>query len=148
MKIKKLNKEEINDISRKIEALRNDDYYKFYFNDEVEENFPLCAYLLDDSYYVDFTVYENDVFMGVINLNKEIRSENILYDVIKIFNTKLKEYKVIWQWCFLENKTSLKFHNYLKKKYKNVYYKGDKYSIIGVFYDKKYKRKIRRKNML
>lgn len=115
MGIRKHEEDEINDILEKIEVLSKDEYYKYYFDENGEDNYPHSAYLVDEQYYIDFTYYDDNCFMGVINLNKN-QTKNSIYNVLKLLDMKLKEYKVIWQWCFLENKTALKFHNFLKRK--------------------------------
>ena len=128
--IKQLNQNEIDEIGRKIESLKTDDYYKYYFDDS-EENNPDKAFLIDDKYYVDFTIYDNICFMGVIDIRRDLKT-NSIYELLKLFNEQLKHYKSIVQWCYIKNKVAYRFHNFLEKKYNCVRTQYEEKSIIGV----------------
>lgn len=113
MAIKKLEIEEIKNIMKEIEELKNNDYYKFYF-DETSENFPDEAYMIN-GYYVDFTFYHGVCFMGVIRLGDKV----ILgyYELMKLIKNRIKKYKTIYLWSYLENKLSIRFHLILINKF-------------------------------
>lgn len=133
--IKKLNKNEIEDIQKKINELKDDDYYKNYFVEGEEENFPDSAFLIDDIYYIDFTYYSGACYMGVINLEKNVTKDSF-YKLMKLFNERLEHYKIIMMWCKTENEIAMKFHEYLKKRYKYKRYLAENKSVLGVFYEK------------
>ncbi|WP_338980691.1 hypothetical protein [Fusobacterium nucleatum] len=130
--IKQLNQIEIDEIGRKIESFRSDDYYKYYFDDS-EENNPDKAFFIDDKYYIDFTFYDDICFMGVIDINREIKTtSNSVYELLKLFDEQLKYYQKIAQWCYKANKIAYRFHKFLKKKYNCVSFEDKEKSIIGV----------------
>lgn len=130
--IKQLNQIEIDEIGRKIESFRSDDYYKYYFDDS-EENNPDKAFFIDDKYYIDFTIYDDVCFMGVIDINREIKiTSNSVYKLLKLFDEQLKHYKKIAQWCYKANKIAYRFHKVLKKKYNCVSFEDKEKSMIGV----------------
>lgn len=130
--IKRLNQKEIDEIGRKIESFRSDDYYKYYFDDS-EENNPDKAFFIDDKYYIDFTFYDDICFMGVIDINREIKTtSNSVYELLKLFDEQLKYYQKIAQWCYKANKIAYRFHKFLKKKYNCVSSEDEEKSIIGV----------------
>jgi len=130
--IKQLNQIEIDEIGRKIESFRSDDYYKYYFDDS-EENNPDKAFFIDDKYYIDFTFYNDICFMGVIDINREIKTtSNSVYELLKLFDEQLKYYQKIAQWCYKANKIAYRFHKFLKKKYNCVSSEDEEKSIIGV----------------
>ena len=130
--IKQLNQNEIDEIRRKIDSLKTDDYYKYYF-DETEENNPDKAFLIDDKYYIDFTIYNDICFMGVIDISKEIKTtSNSVYELLKLFDEQLKYYQKIAQWCYKANKIAYRFHKFLKKKYNCVSFEDKEKSTIGV----------------
>jgi len=130
--IKQLNQIEIDEIGRKIESFRSDDYYKYYFDDS-EENNPDKAFFIDDKYYIDFTFYDDICFMGVIDINREIKTtSNSVYELLKLFDEQLKYYQKIAQWCYKANKIAYRFHKFLKKKYNCVSSEDEEKSIIGV----------------
>ena len=130
--IKQLNQIEIDEIGRKIESFRSDDYYKYYFDDS-EENNPDKAFFIDDKYYIDFTFYDDICFMGVIDINREIKTtSNSVYELSKLFDEQLKYYQKIAQWCYKANKIAYRFHKFLKKKYNCVSSEDEEKSIIGV----------------
>jgi hypothetical protein len=135
MRIKKLNEDEIKVIESEINKLRSKEYYKYYFDEGEKINLPDSAYLLDEKYYVDFTYYDNNCFLGIINLNKSKYDKNSYYELMKLFNDRLQHYKKINMWCFKENKTSYNFHKNLIKKYKTKHYENDKYSVLEVIYE-------------
>ena len=130
--IKQLNQIEIDEIGRKIESFRCDYYYKFYFDDS-EENNPDKAFFIDNKYYIDFTFYDDICFMGVIDINREIKTtSNSVYELLKLFDEQLKYYQKIAQWCYKANKIAYRFHKFLKKKYNCVSSEDEEKSIIGV----------------
>lgn len=130
--IKQLNQIEIDEIGRKIESFRSDDYYKYYFDDS-EENNPDKAFFIDDKYYIDFTFYDDICFMGVIDINREIKTtSNSVYELLKLFDEQLKYYQKIAQWCYKANKIAYRFHNFLEKKYNCIRTQYEEKSIIGV----------------
>ena len=130
--IKQLNQIEIDEIGRKIESFRSDDYYKYYFDDS-EENNPDKAFFIDDKYYIDFTFYDDICFMGVIDINREIKTtSNSVYELLKLFDEQLKHYQKIAQWCYKANKIAYRFHKFLKEKYNCVSSEDEEKSIIGV----------------
>lgn len=130
--IKQLNQIEIDEIGRKIESFRSDDYYKYYFDDS-EENNPDKAFFIDDKYYIDFTFYDDICFMGVIDINREIKTtSNSVYELLKLFDEQLKYYQKIAQWCYKANKIAYRFHKFLKKKYNCVSFEDKEKSMIGV----------------
>ena len=59
MMIKELNKQEIIEIENKINKLKNNEYYIFYFSEDEEKNFPDKSFLVNKIYYIDFTIYDN-----------------------------------------------------------------------------------------
>lgn len=130
--IKQLNQNEIDEIRKKIDSFKTDDYYKYYF-DETEENNPDKAFLIDDKYYIDFTFYDDICFMGVIDINREIKTtSNSVYELLKLFDEQLKHYKSIAQWCYKKNEIAYRFHNFLEKKYNCIRTQYEEKSIIGV----------------
>lgn len=114
--IKKLNTKEIETINASIEKLRKDEYYKYYFCDDEIVNFPEEAYLIDDIYYIDFTKYDNFMCVGVINLSNKAISKSY-YDLMSLLANRLKHYKRLYMWCYLDNDISIRFHNLLIKKF-------------------------------
>lgn len=131
--IKELNKNEINEILAQIDKLRKDDYYKFYFVEGEEENYPDKAYIVNNKYYVDFTFYNKKCFMGVLNLEPYINKNLAFYEVLKVFDKSLKQYKKISMWCKLENEVAYRFHKFLKKRYKTNHTINEKFSFLEVF---------------
>lgn len=113
MAIRKLEVEEIKNIMEEIQKLRNNEYYKYYFDGTVE-NFPDEAYMIND-YYIDFTYYNGLCFMGAIKLKNN--PEVSYYKFFNLVRNRLKEYKIIYQWAFLENKPAIKFHKILVNKF-------------------------------
>ena len=113
--IKKLNVEEIENINAKIEKLKNDEYYKYYFCDDEIINFPEEAYLINDTYYIDFTKYDNFMCVGVINLSNKVVSTSY-FNLMHLLRNRLKHYKKLYLWCYLDNSTSIRFHNLLINK--------------------------------
>lgn len=136
--IKELNKQEIIEIENKINKLKNNEYYNFYFSENEEKNFPDKCFLANKIYYIDFTVYDNKCYMGVINLspNNIHLKENALFEVIKILKEQLKFYKKIYLWCYIENNIAFRFHKLLINKLnaKQEIIK-EKYSLIEVNYE-------------
>lgn len=135
MRIRKLSNNEINEIESKIQKLRSDEYYKFYFDEGEELNFPDNAYILDGKYYIDFTYYNDVCFFGIINLANNKYDRNSYYELMRLFDERLEHYKQINMWCFMENKIAYRFHKHLAKIYKTKHYEDNKYSILEVFYD-------------
>lgn len=138
MMIKELNKEEIIKIEKKINKLKNNEYYIFYFSEDEEKNFPDRSFLVNEIYYIDFTIYDNKCYMGVINLspnNIHLR-EKALFEVIKVLKEQLKHYKKIYLWCYIKNNIALRFHKLLIKKL-NAKQEiiENKYSLIEVNYE-------------
>lgn len=136
--IKELNKKEIIEIENKINKLKNNEYYNFYFSEDEEKNFPNKCFLVNEIYYIDFTIYENECYMGVINLspnNIHLR-EQAIFEVIKVLKKQLKYYKKIYLWCYIKNNTAFRFHELLIKKL-NAKHKiiENKYSLIEVNYE-------------
>lgn len=136
--IKELNKQEIIEIEKKINKLKNNEYYNFYFSEDEEKNFPDKSFLVNKIYYIDFTIYDNKCYMGVINLspNNIHLKENALFEVIKILKEQLKFYKKIYLWCYIENNIAFRFHKLLINKLnaKQEIIK-EKYSLIEVNYE-------------
>ena len=136
--IKELNKQEIIEIEKEINKLKNNEYYNFYFSENEEKNFPDKCFLVNKIYYIDFTIYDNECYMGVINLspNKIHLKENALFEVIKILKEQLKFYKKIYLWCYIENNIAFRFHKLLINKLnaKQEIIK-EKYSLIEVNYE-------------
>ena len=136
--IKELNKQEIIEIEKKINKLKNNKYYNFYFSEDEEKNFPDKGFLVNKIYYIDFTIYNNKCYMGVINLspNNIHLKENALFEVIKILKEQLKFYKKIYLWCYIENNIAFRFHKLLINKLnaKQEIIK-EKYSLIEVNYE-------------
>lgn len=136
--IKELNKQEIIEIEKKINKLKNNEYYNFYFSEDEEKNFPDKGFLVNKIYYIDFTIYNNKCYMGVINLspNNIHLKENALFEVIKILKEQLKFYKKIYLWCYIENNIAFRFHKLLINKLnaKQEIIK-EKYSLIEVNYE-------------
>jgi hypothetical protein len=136
--IKELNKQEIIEIEKKINKLKNNEYYNFYFSEDEEKNFPDKGFLVNKIYYIDFTIYDNKCYMGVINLspNNIHLKENALFEVIKILKEQLKFYKKIYLWCYIENNIAFRFHKLLINKLnaKQEIIK-EKYSLIEVNYE-------------
>ena len=116
--IKELNRYEIEEIEKKIETLKNNTYYSGYFSeDSVYEKIDK-AFLVNDIYFLDFTLFGDVCFMGVINLSPE-QQHNIqgaLFEVLKVLKEQLKHYGKIYLWCYLDSKISMRFHNLLIKK--------------------------------
>ena len=136
--IKELNKKEIIEIENKINKLKNNEYYNFYFSDGEEKNLPDKCFLVNEIYYIDFTIYENECYMGVINLspnNIHLR-EQALFEVMKVLKEQLKYYKKIYLWCYIKNSIALRFHKLLIKKL-NARQEiiENKYSLIEVNYE-------------
>lgn len=136
--IKELNKKEIIEIENKINKLKNNEYYNFYFSDDEEKNLPDKCFLVNEIYYIDFTIYENECYMGVINLspnNIHLR-EQALFEVVKVLKKQLKYYKKIYLWCYIKNSIALRFHKLLIKKL-NAKQEiiENKYSLIEVNYE-------------
>ena len=129
--IKQLNQKEIEDITEKIETLKNDDFYKYYFDESGEEKKADRAFLIDNKYYVDFTIYSNICFMGVIDINRDLKTSSV-YELLKLLNEQLKHYKSIAQWCYKKNEIAYRFHNFLEKKYNCIRTQYEEKSIIGV----------------
>ena len=133
--IKKLNEKEIIEIENKINKLKNNEYYNFYFSEDEEKNFPNKCFLVND---IDFTIYENECYMGVINLspnNIHLR-EKAIFEVIKVLKEQLIYYKKIYLWCYIKNNIAFRFHKLLIKKL-NAKHKiiENKYSLIEVNYE-------------
>lgn len=138
MMIKELNKQEIIEIENKINKLKNNEYYIFYFSEDEEKNFPDKSFLVNKIYYIDFTIYDNKCYMGVINLspnNIHLR-EKALFEVIKILKEQLKHYKKIYLWCYIKNNIAFRFHKLLIKKL-NAKHRiiENQYSLIEVNYE-------------
>lgn len=136
--IKELNEKEIIEIENKINKLKNNEYYNFYFSDDEEKNLPDKCFLVNEIYYIDFTIYENECYMGVINLspnNIHLR-EQALFEVMKVLKKQLKYYKKIYLWCYIKNSIALRFHKLLIKKL-NAKQEiiENKYSLIEVNYE-------------
>lgn len=136
--IKELNEKEIIEIENKINKLKNNEYYNFYFSDDEEKNPPDKCFLVNEIYYIDFTIYENECYMGVINLspnNIHLR-EQALFEVMKVLKKQLKYYKKIYLWCYIKNSIALRFHKLLIKKL-NAKQEiiENKYSLIEVNYE-------------
>ena len=136
--IKELNEKEIIEIENKINKLKNNEYYNFYFSDDEEKNLPDKCFLVNEIYYIDFTIYENECYMGVINLspnNIHLR-EQALFEVMKVLKKQLKYYKKIYLWCYIKNSIALRFHKLLIKKL-NARQEiiENKYSLIEVNYE-------------
>lgn len=134
--IKELNKNEIDEVLKRIDKLRNNEYYKHYFEEGEDENYPDKAYLINEKYYVDFTFYDEKCFMGVLNLEPFSNKSLAFYEVLKLFNERLKHYKKIHLWCKLENEVSYRFHKFLKKRYRNKHILNERFSILEVFNEK------------
>ena len=136
--IKELNEKEIIEIENKINKLKNNEYYNFYFSEDEEKNFPNKCFLVNEIYYIDFTIYENEWYMGGINLspnNIHLR-EKAIFEVIKVLKEQLIYYKKIYLWCYIKNDIAFRFHKLLIKKL-NAKHKiiENKYSLIEVNYE-------------
>lgn len=127
--IKKLNTEEIETINASIEKLKDNEYYKYYFCDDEIINFPEEAYLIDDTYYIDFTKYDNFICVGVINLRNKVVSTSY-FNLMYLLRNRLEHYKKLYLWCYLDNSTSIRFHNLLIKKLNARQVINDNVSII------------------
>ena len=136
--IEELNKEQLIEIEKQINKLRNNEYYNFYFSEDEEKNLPDKCFLVNKIYYIDFTIYDNECYMGVINLspNSTHLREKAIFEVIKVLKEQLKYYKKIYLWCYIENDIAFRFHKLLIKKL-NAKHKiiEKKYSLIEVNYE-------------
>lgn len=118
--IKKLNEKETKTILEKIETFRDDPYYKDYFTGSKEDTDISSmeeTYLINDLYFIDFSMHENECWFGVIKLDKDKKVSNSVYDVVEILLKRLPIYKRIYLWCKIDNDVAVKFHRLLIDKY-------------------------------
>lgn len=122
--MKELTREEIKEIEKYINTLKDVDKYKYYFTD-IELGEPLRAWL-DGGYYITLTKDECKYWIGVI----KIFDKACGFSFIALLKKLVKEYKEIRQWCYIQNKKSMKFHALLEKKMRCKRYIKDDISII------------------
>ncbi|MDK4481529.1 hypothetical protein MWG07_10030 [Fusobacterium necrophorum] len=109
--MRELSRNEIQATERQIQALRGQEAYKYYFADDLQYKEPLRAWK-DGGYYIDLTVYDGFYYLGVIKLEEEANG----FGFIALIRELLKEYKMLVQWCFLENEKATRFHDILERK--------------------------------
>ena len=122
--MKELTKIEIERIEQYLIELKGKEEYKYYFTD-IETEKPLRAWL-DGGYYITLTKDECKYWIGVI----KIFDKACGFSFIALLKKLVKEYKEIRQWCYIQNKKSMKFHVLLEKKMRCKRYIKDDISII------------------
>lgn len=121
-------------IRKYIDTLKDKEYYKYYFGFE-EDNFPDKAFLINN-YYMDFTLYDNICFFGIISLVEKNEYSNRLYfDIIALLKQEIKNYKKIYLCCFLDNKIAVNFHKLLVRKLGAERFEDSNYSYTVITND-------------
>lgn len=122
--MKELIREEIKEVEKYINTLKDVDKYKYYFT-SIELGEPLRAWL-DGGYYIDLAIEDNKYWIGVA----KIYDKPCGFSFVALLKKLAKEYKEIWQWCYVENKEAMKFHSLLENKLECERYIEDGISVI------------------
>ena len=108
--MKELTREEIKEVEKYMNTLKDVDKYKYYFT-SIELGEPLRAWL-DGGYYIDLAIEDNKYWVGVA----KIYDKPCGFSFIALLKKLAEEYKEIWQWCYVKNTKAMKFHNLLERK--------------------------------
>lgn len=103
-----------------IESLRDSSYHSLYFSIDSYDK-PFRIWKSGEHYFSLFEI-EGLYFLGVLNGSAK---KSVLFPYYSLLRKLAREYGTIFQWCYKENKKSLRIFDYLVEKGKAIMLKTE-----------------------